>query len=317
MRKHPCQAAVLAVLPLVLLLLKTDNSQSFSHPQLLALSSSSSSSSSSSLTWLPVAQDSSRRTSSSSSIVHHYYYLRLAGTTLFASKKQKDDDNEQEEDETEKSERGLHDAFRQLDALDSLLDNDEKPPPPPPKPINRTAVPPLDKSDASPEQEMQLYKDMVEELESTLEEDLYSDVLADMGGTGKKKDKKITTTEPTAEDETTELTSLLESKSIGSDKTKSTEDFMNQALEEAIRDVKVNNPKSAVDNILNDKEIMEEIEAIFERGNKELLASLEKLREEQVRTVANSVSIFLSSQKWSECKKTVIPERELIPPVCD
>jgi hypothetical protein len=50
-----------------------------------------------------------------------------------------------------------------------------------------------------------------------------------------------------------------------------------------LKEVKVNNP-SISKSILDDKEIMKEIEVIFERGNEKLMASLEEIRTEQVRT---------------------------------
>jgi hypothetical protein len=53
-----------------------------------------------------------------------------------------------------------------------------------------------------------------------------------------------------------------------------------------MKEVKLNNP-SIAESILDDKEIMKEIEVIFERGNEKLMASLEEIRKEQVRTQRN------------------------------
>ena len=57
---------------------------------------------------------------------------------------------------------------------------------------------------------------------------------------------------------------------------------MQDALQEALQQVKVNNPRMS-DSILDDQEIMREIEGIFEQGNEKLMASLEEIRREQVR----------------------------------
>jgi len=179
----------------------------------------------------------------------------------------KDDDD----DEEEATEPGMADAFRQLDALESL-DNASSAAPQTSKdaakgfqkPAMDAKTPTVEK--ASPEKEAQLYSEMVKELEETDEDSLYSDVLSEMGGSAPnpksspKLDVKPDAPAPSEND---------------------TEEFMNQALEQAMKEVKLNNP-SVADSILDDKEIMKEIEAIFERGNEKLLESLEEIRKEQV-----------------------------------
>jgi hypothetical protein len=192
-------------------------------------------------------------------------------------------DHDEDLDESSKPQPGMAGAFRALEALESLMDDDDGLSVLPDTSSSSTAPQRIDatstgvflttpSNDIAPEKEVELYKGMVQELESTDEEDLYSTVLQDMGGTKPLKSSSATTARaPVIGD-------------IGDQDptTTSREKFINDALEEALKEVKVNNPTSSVDSILNDKEIMKEIEGIFERGNEKLLESLEELRVEQV-----------------------------------
>ena len=191
---------------------------------------------------------------------------------LAASKKR--DNNE---DDEAQSEPGMAEAFRQLEALESLGDNNkENKATTPSRPsIDAKNVTITDVSKAPPEKQVQVYKEMVQELESTDQEDLYATVLKDMGGspTSSKKEETTSTTP-----------SVLSDSDDEPSETGSTEDFMNQALDEALKEIKLKNP-SSVDSILDDKEIMKEIEAIFERGSEQLIQSLDEMRIEQVRLV--------------------------------
>jgi hypothetical protein len=190
------------------------------------------------------------------------------------AKKDEDEDDEEEEDSNVP---GMADAFRQLGDLDSLGDDEDAETNLPAfsKPIEKpTFNSPDDQlpsvEPAPPEKEVQMYKAMVQDLEQQSEDDLYSNVLADMGGSsGAPKD------EPASPITSVEV--------IKSEPTEGeTEEFMNKALNEAMKEVKLNNPSIAA-SILDDKEIMKEIEVIFERGNEKLMASLEEIRQEQVR----------------------------------
>jgi hypothetical protein len=100
--------------------------------------------------------------------------------------------------------------------------------------------------------------------------------MTEMGGTTPKRKPK---TVKVQEDETVELLNSLQ---------KSPEDldvFMNQALQEALKEAKSKTPNELADmNPLDDEEMMEEIKQVFEKANDELLASLEDIRKEQVRT---------------------------------
>jgi hypothetical protein len=165
---------------------------------------------------------------------------------------------------------GMADAFRQLGDLDSLGDGEEAKPAS--QPIKKATLSSPDESlpsvePAPPEKEVQMYKAMVKDLEQQNEDDLYSNVLADMGGSAGPKEPQASPT--------TSVDVIESGTTLGE-----TEDFMNQALNEAMKEVKLNNP-SIAESILDDKEIMKEIEVIFERGNEKLMASLEEIRKEQ------------------------------------
>lgn len=166
---------------------------------------------------------------------------------------------------------GMAEAFRQLESLGSL---DEESPPKPTKSIPAPSVEELQAEPVAPEKEVQMYKEMVEELQDKDEDDLYSNVLEDMGGSS-------STTPKMAPKVKTPPQLRIEEGTSNNQNDRDTEDFMNQALKEALEEVKVNNP-SISDSILDDKEIMKEIEAIFERGNDKLFESLEEIRKEQV-----------------------------------
>jgi hypothetical protein len=183
-----------------------------------------------------------------------------------------------EGDDEESVVPGMADAFRKLGDLDSLGEGEENAETnlpaasePTKKPTFSSPDDPLPAAEpAPPEQEVQMYKAMVKELEQQNEDDLYSNVLADMGGSVPK-----------------EPASPINDVILKSDTTLGeTEEFMNQALQEAMKEVKVNNP-SIAESVLDDKEIMKEIEKIFERGNEKLMASLEEIRQEQVCTETN------------------------------
>jgi hypothetical protein len=189
----------------------------------------------------------------------------------------KKDEEEDEDDDEDSVVPGMADAFRQLGDLDSLGDGEdaETTLPASSKPIEKATFSSPDDplpsvEPAPPEKEVQMYKAMVQDLEQQSEDDLYSNVLADMGGSsGAPKD------EPASPITSVEV---IQSEPTAGE----TEEFMNKALNEAMKEVKVNNPSIAA-SILDDKEIMKEIEVIFERGNEKLMASLEAIRQEQVR----------------------------------
>jgi hypothetical protein len=200
---------------------------------------------------------------------------RTVNACQIVMRAKKDDD--EEDDDEDSVVPGMADAFRQLGDLDSLGDVNvaETNLPASSKPIEKATFSSPDDplpsvEPAPPEKEVQMYKAMVQDLEQQSEDDLYSNVLADMGGSSGGVPE-----EPASPITSVEV--IQSEPTVGE-----TEEFMNKALNEAMKEVKLNNPSIAA-SILDDKEIMKEIEVIFERGNEKLMASLEEIRQEQVR----------------------------------
>jgi NurA-like 5'-3' nuclease len=116
----------------------------------------------------------------------------------------------------------------------------------------------VDTPEASMESEAELYKSMASELETT-ETDLIANVTSDLGGTPTVMPKF----DPTARD---------------------TELFLEKALEQALADAeKQAKTEFNKESLLDNKEIMKEIEKIFDKANDELLEGIQEMREEQVR----------------------------------
>lgn len=214
-------------------------------------------------------------------------------TSLRAKKKDEEDEDIRD---------GMAEAFRELDALGSLEDDhaDSQPK----LNTDKTAkgfqevdlvLPKSETMPSTPEAEVRLYKDMYTESEKG-ETELYSDVLADMGGSPNKK-------QPPAKGEQNDPLELIEALE------RTPEDldmFMNNALAEA----RVKTPdelKAYAENALDDEEMMKEIEEVFDKANKELLASLEDIRTEQVRQLHCSVKVAI------EC---IFSKSVVVSPIC-
>jgi hypothetical protein len=184
--------------------------------------------------------------------------------------------------EDEETRDGMAGAFRELDALGSLEDDDDSQPA---KMMNDSVkgfhevdlvLPASEMKPSTPEAEVRLYKDMYIESEKG-ETELYADVLSDMGGTISVSKKDAPSKE---ENDPLELIDALERTPEDLDM------FMNNALAEALAEARAKTPeelKADAENALDDEEMMKEIQEVFEKANKELLASLEDIRTEQVR----------------------------------
>ena len=171
------------------------------------------------------------------------------------------------EDEGKKSSMmGMEDAFRQLDELKSL-DKDEVALPDRKKKQDEAfakAMEELDLKDIAEEEpapmesQVELYKDLASEIESTTETDLIAGIKTALGGTP----TSFPMFDPTTRD---------------------TEKFMEEALEQALEEAE---KKAQIeinkDSLLDNKEIMKEIEKIFDKANTDLLAGIEEMRMEQV-----------------------------------
>lgn len=183
------------------------------------------------------------------------------------------------DDEEDDTRDGMTEAFRELEALGPLGDDDLQPK----SRIDDTRKGFQDvnvklplKSEATPEAQVRLYKDMYTESEKG-ETELYSDLLSDMGGT-----PPTPKPEEPFEEEQVELIETLKRTPEDLDM------FMNSALAEALAEARSKTPDELAldaENALNDKEMMKEIEAVFEKANKELLDSIEDIRTEQVRNL--------------------------------
>lgn len=162
--------------------------------------------------------------------------------------------------------KGMEDAFRELDEMKSLGD-DPFTVPEKKKTQDEAfakAMKALDLKDiievaapSSPESEAELYKNMASEIDGKTDEDLIAGVKTVLGGSAAMFPKF----DPTMRD---------------------TDKFMEKALDEALEEAE---KQADIDkeSILDNKEIMGEIEKIFDKANVELLEELEEMRAEQVR----------------------------------
>jgi hypothetical protein len=130
---------------------------------------------------------------------------------------------------------------------------------------------------ATPEEEVKMYAQMVQELEENKEDDMYSNVLTEMGGkvsssTNPPSSKRVITTTSTSSTTTSSPPPMDEA-------------WMNQALQEALDEAKKTSPTDFDrQSVLNDQELMKEIVQVFDQAHDKLIAGLDEIRNEQVRT---------------------------------
>jgi hypothetical protein len=160
--------------------------------------------------------------------------------------------------------KGMEDAFRQLADLNALGDDSFTVPE---KKVQQDeafakAMQGLDlkgmegANPSTPEADFALYSDMATEASRSSEFDLEGDVKSEMGGSKTNKFDQST---------------------------RDTEKFMEKALDEAIKEAKAKGDTSVdKESLLDNKDIMKEIEAIFDRASEKLLEGLEDVRKEQV-----------------------------------
>jgi len=154
------------------------------------------------------------------------------------------------------------------------------------------------------EKEIKKYTEMYEQMEKDDSGDVYSDILGDMGmtptssapsksdsaGKGFGKEVGSSKSSPVMND-ADGIGSLVagdEDQLIASDiSPQDTDEFMAKALKEAMKEVEKQNKASGIDprslesSILNDKEMMKEINAVFDKANDQLLEGIKEIREEQ------------------------------------
>jgi hypothetical protein len=204
-------------------------------------------------------------------------------------------------DGSAESEIGMDRAFEQLDSLpSSLFEDDSGEGPGRKSTVDEKLIAPTDlvieQNTPALEEQVSLYKGMMEEVEKKGEDDLYSDMLADMlegsdiASTSSKQQQRQAKKEAPEEDEQPSLLSaLLSAQQQATDtKPKTTDELIDNVLHEVFQEI--NKPGTSatgetttplVSELQNDQSLRKEIEAIFERGNEQLLQSLEEMRQEQ------------------------------------
>lgn len=190
---------------------------------------------------------------------------------MFAAKKDNGGDGNNNNDELSK---GMEDAFRQLEELNSFGDDSFTVPERKVKQDEAfaKAMQELDLKEiqqqtgtsapTTPEAEAALYTDMAKEISGTSEMDIIDDLKSDLGSDSK-------TSIPRFDPESRE-----------------SEKFMEKAFDEALEEAKAKGGEESIvvdkESILDNKEIMKEIEAIFDKANEQLLEGLEEIRAEQI-----------------------------------
>lgn len=185
----------------------------------------------------------------------------------------------------EEQQKGMDEAFRQLNDLDSIdgvgdtkleIEYAKK------KDVMAT----VDEIDAEnlvipetpPEEEIKVYTEMYEDLGEDGEgEDLYENVLSELGGT------EQTSVAPIIE-------TIVEEPASTPSSAEGMDAFMNSALEQAVKEAQSKTPEELAaysENIMDDEDIMDEIREVFEKANDKLLSGLDDIRKEQVRLPAN------------------------------
>jgi hypothetical protein len=228
--------------------------------------------------------------------------------------------HQQKDDENEDERAGMQDAFASLDDLSALdigtaaksseskikvdlgsVDLDQ-------------ILKDKEKDGPMSQDEINLYKDMYQEVEEDGGESVYGDILGDLSGSpSNAENKKVQKVDTSGKGFGTPKTSspakpLDDADGIGAlskdDKDQltavelsgDTDEFMRRALEEALDDAKDQTETLAGkaniidESILQDEEFMREINAVFERANEKLLEGVSEIREEQAALSAASAS---------------------------
>ena len=188
--------------------------------------------------------------------------------------------------------KGMDDAFKQLEGLQDLggdvLSNPEKEKQ---KEAFAKAMENLDLKDvidsppeSTPEKELKIYQEMASEVAEKDDTSLYSEVIGDM-------QDKVTSSPSTGKGFGKPVTSATSDVLSFDRKDKETEELFNAALEEALAEAKKKSSERIdKDSLLNDKEIMKEIEKIFDRANDQLMEGLDEIRQEQKSLAAASIA---------------------------
>jgi len=141
--------------------------------------------------------------------------------------------------------------------------------------------------------EVKLYKEMYTEVEKDEGAEVYDDILGELSGE--------TVSRPAAGSSIagkgfgkTSAVPLDDADGIGAinvdddelltaiELSQDTDEFMRKALEEALDEAKIQTKSPTIDeSLLNDKELMKEINAVFDKANEQLLAGVADIKKEQ------------------------------------
>ena len=165
----------------------------------------------------------------------------------------------------------MEDAFEKLEELKSLEVDSPVAPTANKKKLDTAfakAMKELDLKDiveeappVSLENEAEVYKSMASEIEAKTETDLVADLKVHLDSDD--DDSGIPRFDPSSTN---------------------TDKFLDEAFQSALKEVEKQKGPIDAKSLLDDKEMMKEIEAIFEEGSQQLMEGLDDIRQEQVRT---------------------------------
>ena len=198
---------------------------------------------------------------------------------------------------------GMNEAFKSLDALSSFdlsdlqddigvdkvnksttnLKADEK--------ILKGVSSSESSNSVDDQNEVKIYTEIVEELESEGEDGIYENIMGDLKDSPVSSSSSSSSTKSifadadgigsVGQDENEETLTAVEIS-------QNTDEFMKRALEEAMDEVKLKSSEDGKvdaklpEGILDDAEMMKEINAIFDRANDKILDSIAEMKDEQV-----------------------------------
>eukprot|EP00978_Attheya_sp_CCMP212_P000526 scaffold1048_cov59-Attheya_sp.AAC.8 len=221
--------------------------------------------------------------------------------------------SDEEEEEEDKLMPGMAEAFGALEGL--AEDSSQKGLPTAKEAaseiLSTNASDSID-DNATPEEEMKLYKQMISELEKDGGEDAtYESIMGDMGGTPKKMalddadgigSLAAATTTNTEEEQSTPSILMDNSSSAPKPTEQDMEVFMNTAFEEAIKEVKLKSPGTPESDILRDAEMMKEIETYFDDASDKLKAGIDEIRKDQEKLSRDTAEARANVSKGDEMR---------------
>jgi hypothetical protein len=219
-------------------------------------------------------------------------------------------DKDNQEDSDNKERTGMDEAFASLNDLESL-DEDIGMRPIPSSEEEASTLSDSETSFDLTQDEINLYKDMYEELENASGNEIYGDILGELtdassSSSSTSGSSSITPSKSDASnviplDDIDGIGSIQDSLNKNDDNSsgvgdvveqlnvveisQDTDAFMRKALEEALDEARIQGGASSSndidESILKDEEFMKEINAVFDRANEKLLESIASIKKEQ------------------------------------